>query len=267
MIDNKYAPGVFPDDTVLVYDDVWYNDTTGRKLVLIMQEPEVIHPIRNIVIHNESKFYKIYTCDQYILDALPDKAIKYVGNYATVIPDFSVPKQFKISGWASTKIYNDAPGHYLRLNVYRQQQKLPTCTFFRSNNRNQDGGPPIEEISNNPLLGSDFIGGKQCLFTGFQFSIVIENSRQQNYFTEKIIDCLITKTIPIYWGCPNINEFFDITGWLFFEDFETLKTAIATLNEEYYQTYIDTIDTNFEVAKQYSDFYENFNRQAKIVSS
>ena len=39
-------------------------------------------------------------------------------------------------------------------------------------------------------------------------SICIENCSQQNYFTEKITDCLLAKTLPIYWGCPNISDFF-----------------------------------------------------------
>lgn len=39
-------------------------------------------------------------------------------------------------------------------------------------------------------------------------SICIENSAQENYFTEKIIDCLLAWTMPLYWGCPNIGDFF-----------------------------------------------------------
>jgi hypothetical protein len=27
-----------------------------------------------------------------------------------------------------------------------------------------------------------------------------------NWLTEKIIDCMLTGTVPIYWGAPNIHE-------------------------------------------------------------
>ncbi len=42
----------------------------------------------------------------------------------------------------------------------------------------------------------------------YKYSIAIENSSQENYFTEKIIDCLLLWSMPIYWGCPNISNFF-----------------------------------------------------------
>ena len=42
------------------------------------------------------------------------------------------------------------------------------------------------------------------------FSIAIENSRNGCYFTEKILDCFTTRTVPIYWGCPDIGDYFDM---------------------------------------------------------
>lgn len=42
----------------------------------------------------------------------------------------------------------------------------------------------------------------------YKFSISIENCSQKNYFSEKINDCLLYETMPLYWGCPNIEDFF-----------------------------------------------------------
>ena len=50
-----------------------------------------------------------------------------------------------------------------------------------------------------------------CKYKGlvnYQKSIAIENSSQKNYFTEKLIDCFVCNTLPIYWGCPNIFDYF-----------------------------------------------------------
>jgi len=38
----------------------------------------------------------------------------------------------------------------------------------------------------------------------YQYSIVIENEKTPGFFTEKVIDCFMTGTIPIYWG-DNVN--------------------------------------------------------------
>jgi len=46
------------------------------------------------------------------------------------------------------------------------------------------------------------------LLINSSMSICIENSAQANYFTEKIIDALLAWCMPLYWGCPNIDDFF-----------------------------------------------------------
>lgn len=41
----------------------------------------------------------------------------------------------------------------------------------------------------------------------YSYSIAIENCIKKNYFSEKITDCILAWTIPIYCGCPNINDY------------------------------------------------------------
>ena len=42
----------------------------------------------------------------------------------------------------------------------------------------------------------------------YEYSVVLENSQQKNYFTEKLADAYISWCIPLYWGCPNIQDYF-----------------------------------------------------------
>ncbi len=42
----------------------------------------------------------------------------------------------------------------------------------------------------------------------YKYSLCIENSSYDNYFTEKITDCLLSWTIPIYFGCKNVDNYF-----------------------------------------------------------
>eukprot|EP00960_Hanusia_phi_P028820 747607-Hanusia_phi.AAC.5 len=51
----------------------------------------------------------------------------------------------------------------------------------------------------------NFISDKQVTLVPYMFSFAIENSRYDTYFTEKLIDCFITGTVPIYWG-PKVNK-------------------------------------------------------------
>ena len=145
-------------------------------------------------------------------------------------------------------------GHVLRQTLYHHQHLFHDIpiTWYRS--RVQI--PYLTDYGNNPLLSS-----KNELFDEFQFTLVIENSKETNYFTEKIMDCLLTKTIPIYWGCPNIAEFFDTTGWIILEteSVEELQEKGRTLTSEYYHKYTDIIEKNYEKAKTYMHFTDNLN--------
>jgi hypothetical protein len=42
----------------------------------------------------------------------------------------------------------------------------------------------------------------------YVFTIAIENTIHDHYFTEKIINPLVYNTIPIYLGCSNIEKYF-----------------------------------------------------------
>jgi hypothetical protein len=52
-------------------------------------------------------------------------------------------------------------------------------------------------------LNSKYLGVQE-----YKYSIAIENTSEGDYFTEKVTDCLLVNTIPIYYGCNNINNFF-----------------------------------------------------------
>ena len=67
------------------------------------------------------------------------------------------------------------------------------------------------------------------------FSVAMENLRENYYFTEKLIDCFLTETIPIYWGCPKIGEIFDVRGMFTFEDLDELKLILSGLSFKKYE--------------------------------
>lgn len=50
-----------------------------------------------------------------------------------------------------------------------------------------------------------------CKFLGlinYHYTIALENSQQKNYWTEKLADAYLSWCVPIYWGCPNIEDYF-----------------------------------------------------------
>jgi hypothetical protein len=83
----------------------------------------------------------------------------------------------------------------------------------------------------------------------YRFSVIIENATDT--FTEKLIDCLITGTIPIYYGPSNIDKKFNIEGFLLINKIEDFNNILKHINEEYYDSKIKQIEENFRLCLKY----------------
>ena len=42
----------------------------------------------------------------------------------------------------------------------------------------------------------------------YRYSLAIENTSKEDYWTEKISDCFLSYTVPFYWGATNISDYF-----------------------------------------------------------
>lgn len=80
----------------------------------------------------------------------------------------------------------------------------------------------------------------------YMFSIVVENFVDDLYFTEKILNCFATGTIPIYLGAKNIDSVFDKNGILHFNSFEEFNNIIDKLSENEYYSRIQAVKNNFQ---------------------
>lgn len=84
-----------------------------------------------------------------------------------------------------------------------------------------------------------------------RYSIVIENRKQDFYFSEKFIDCVLCGTVPIYWGCPSIGKFFNDSGIIQFDTLDELEAILNNLSIEDYNKRLDAIKENFKIAGCY----------------
>jgi len=94
--------------------------------------------------------------------------------------------------------------------------------------------------------------------------LAIENVKINNYLTEKLIDCLITRTIPIYWGCPNIAKYFDQGGIYLVNNEQEIVDICNTLTPEDYYERITSIEYNYTECLKY--IYNISIRLQKIIN-
>lgn len=97
------------------------------------------------------------------------------------------------------------------------------------------------------LFGRGFneIEFKEDGLATYMFSIAHENASYDGYFTEKVLDCFATGTIPIYWGDPTISETFNPDGIITLDE----KFNIESLTPDLYYSKMDAIRENCQIVK------------------
>lgn len=197
------------------------------KKVLWLLEPEAIEPELYKLIKNTKIDYN------FVVSHREDMSIN--NSHIIIYPcipswinkdDRKIFKKTKnISMIASTKIM--CSGHQ-----YRQQvaKKLSNTVEMYGNGR------------------SNRVDYKLDGLREYRFSIAMENSCADLYFTEKILDCFFTGTIPIYWGTRKILNIFNPQGIIMLENF--IENIESFDYEKEYDKRHDAIMENFEIAKE-----------------
>lgn len=138
------------------------------------------------------------------------------------------------------------PGHRMRHELWKHRKEIKNPTYFYGSHL---GGPPFED-------GHDLIirdGQDRLLLFKTQFQIVIENMRTDYWFTEKLVDCLISKTVPVYFGAERIADFFDPRGIICGRSLRELIRACNRLHPQTYEHMLPYIEENSIRARKYLD--------------
>jgi len=83
-----------------------------------------------------------------------------------------------------------------------------------------------------------FIEDKWDGLAPYKYSLAIENSSSPDYWTEKIADCFLSWSVPIYYGCTNLQDYFPADSFIRIDidspekAFESVKTIIDQDNWE-----------------------------------
>lgn len=88
---------------------------------------------------------------------------------------------------------------------------------------------------------------KEFALCDYMFSVTIENDIYETYWTEKILDCFATGTVPIYLGSPDIGNFFNTDGIIFLDE----KFNIDGITVDDYYKRLPAIKDNFKRVLEY----------------
>jgi hypothetical protein len=63
----------------------------------------------------------------------------------------------------------------------------------------------------------------------YKFNLALENSRVPGYVTEKIMEAFVARTVPIYWGAPDVVRDFNPAAFVNVSDYESTDSFVAAL--------------------------------------
>lgn len=205
---------------------------------LILNEPNELFGFHKWAINNHHAFDCIFTWSEEILNKCPNSILFPFGMssmwetpelYSNINIKNKYLKVFFVCG-----AKNQIEGHKFRHKIYNKKNEINIHHEWIYS-------CPIEEKNNN--------------FYSSMFHVAVENTKQPNLFTEKIIDSFLTKTIPIYRGCSNIGEFFDKNGIIEFNEEDELIHIINSLTEKDYTDKLQSIEHNYQKAIEWSNYF------------
>ena len=158
----------------------------------IMQEPYVKY-LYDWIVEGHESYSKVFT------HCPPSNDQKYIPSQPAIpwhvtrtfdqLTHEKIPQKSKNISWILSKL-TFLPGHRKKmalLNFLKQKSKYEIDLFGR---------------------GIRYIQDKWDGLAAYKYSIAIENTSGPDYWTEKIADCFLTWTVPIYWGCTNLENYF-----------------------------------------------------------
>lgn len=106
------------------------------------------------------------------------------------------------------------------------------------------------------------VPSKLAALQDYCFSVAMENAQVNWYYTEKLIDCLLAKTVPIYFGCEDIGNVFDTRGFIRFNSLEDLQGILQDLSMAKYRAMLPFVEENCKRAVErrltsYQGLYTN----------
>lgn len=110
---------------------------------------------------------------------------------------------------------NDSEGRNYFLDELEKKVKIDYAGNYKNN---------VERIQH-PHCSKEFVD----FVSQYKFIISMENSKNKDYITEKILHGFSANTIPVYWGSDNISSYFNEERFINVKNFRETNNAIEQI--------------------------------------
>ena len=208
-----------------------------------------------IILENPQAYTYLLTQYPELLSQIPNSTF-LIGNGSFVDPAPNIKKKFGVSIVMTNR--NVAPGHPLRHELYarRKEVKIPFDIYRGTWNQ---FGPTEDTLPMPPWPNRK----EKVMVFDCMFHICIEGFKHDYYYSEKLIDCFVTKTVPLYWGCTVIGDYFNECGMIIVDSVDDIIGACNQLMPDVYKRMLPIVEDNYEAGlKVYK--YEDILKDAML---
>ena len=127
-------------------------------------------------------------------------------------------------------------GHQLRHKIWDRIPRYPNLHYYGF------AGTPTKYAQETKLQ----------VLKDYKFSVVIETCKDDNLFTEILLDCFAVGTIPVFWGASNVGDYFDERGIITFDTVEELVSILPVLSDGLYRKMLPAAKENLRLMADYA---------------
>lgn len=263
ILSKKYDVEISDDPDYVFFNHVDIEHTNYPNAVKIFYTGENVHPDFNLCDYAIGFDY-IQFMDRYfrlpiymVSTVYREKEISQADTIDSIDKRILDESKLQTKKYFCSFVYSNFLGDPIRKNFFEKLSKYKTV---------RSGGKYLNNTGK--ITDNKIEFESEC-----KFSIAFENSSNNGYTTEKIINSIHANTIPIYWGDPNIGLDFNTKRFVNFSDFENEDKVIEEIirldnNEE---AYADKMRENFlidpnhfeNIRKGFQDFLFHIFDQTK----
>ncbi|MEK0336748.1 MAG: hypothetical protein QQN41_04855 [Nitrosopumilus sp.] len=202
------------------------------KVAWMMEGPGVyewghFQPTKKWLFSNLDVFAAVATCDDSLVDKYPDKMIFVpYGGILVPLESTRIYEKTKLCSMTMGTIY---PPRDVVYSKYKDSGKVDF----------------LGKAVNKPYASTE--DG----FKDYMYHITIASSCQNRYFSQNLTDAFACGTVPIWWGCPGIGDFFDINGMIIVNSLVELDEALKKISPEDYNNRLSAVATNHQLVEKY----------------
>lgn len=255
---NKYATPIeiYSEHPVEVYiDEFCFDPIPKDSYRIVMLEEPLRGQLFDLVQRFPDYYNYVLTYEDEILQSNP-KAILFHATDTWVKGYTTTNREFCVTTVVGGKNDLRMDGYAMRHELWNRQNEITVPHKFYLSNNNKwkdvsyDNYAYILGDTKKPLLDA-------------MFHIAIENRSMKHYFSEKLLDCFHTRTVPIYCGCLNIEDYFNPAGMFRVSSVDEIVSVCNQLTPDHYASMRNAIEDNFERAQPRSDYMEQL--ESKII--